>query len=125
MPICLGAALIGGAYAAVGGYGAYKSAQYLASPQGAHDVHRAAAVSEAVASRVAHEIRHGFNDIPAGAISRHAQNIAAQPHLGHGSTQDEHLVELWNEKPGRTHEQVLSVLDSAIARQRARMSGQR
>ncbi len=90
-------------------------------PTSPPDPARAALIADAVTARIAEEIRLGFDDIPRAAAKRFRRNVDAAPHL-HGAASNDHLlVELWNEKPGRTQAQVLALLDSAIARQRARM----
>jgi hypothetical protein len=78
---------------------------------------RVEAVQQAVAERLADEIRRGRNDVE---IVRLEGELEQMPFF----TPDELLLVFWNNAPQRTHAHVRELLDAAIARQRARVVAQ-
>jgi hypothetical protein len=72
------------------------------------------AVGLAIADRLAEEIRvGGFEDIPESVYKQ----AAGAPGLTDGAVR----LALWSNKPGRSHAEVLALIDSAIERQQARL----
>lgn len=67
-------------------------------------------VEEAVVARIAETIREEFNDLPDYVN----EWLAAEG-------EDDDWLASWNSKPGRTHDEVLELVDRTIERQLARV----
>lgn len=80
------------------------------------------AVAEAVREALLAEVRERFDDLSEDTKELIRSEVAGEG-LGGELTEAEAWVSCWNNEPGRTHGEVLAMVDSAIARQRERIAG--